>query len=62
MARALEHESGLLALAGTPDMREVETRVAAGDAEAQSALEVYLHRLVIGIGAMTAAAGGLVPV
>jgi acetate kinase len=59
VARALDHESGLLALAGTPDMREAEARAAAGDGQARSALDVYLHRLVSGIGAMTAAVGGL---
>lgn len=59
LATALEHESGLLALAGTPDMRVVERRAAAGDRGAVLALEVFLHRLVTGIGAMAAAAGGL---
>lgn len=59
VATALEKRSGLLALAGTADMREVEARVAAGDADAQAALDVYIHRLVTSIGAMVAAAGGL---
>ncbi len=59
VADALEHRSGLLALAGTADMREVETRAAAGDEAATLAFEVFVHRLVTGIGAMTAAAGGL---
>jgi acetate kinase len=59
VATALEHRSGMLALAGTADMREVETRAADGDNAAKLALDVFLHRLVTGIGAMTAAAGGL---
>jgi acetate kinase len=56
LSQALEHESGLMALAGTPDMREVLRR---SDNEARLAVEVYLHRLRSGIGAMTAALGGL---
>jgi acetate kinase len=56
MAEALEHESGLAGLAGTPDMREVLARE---DPEARLALAVYVHRLRAGIGAMTAALGGL---
>jgi acetate kinase len=59
VAEALERRSGLLALAGTADMREVESRAAAGDAEAVLALDVYVHRLVGAIAAMAAAAGGL---
>jgi len=59
IADALEHRSGLLALAGTGDMREVEKRAAAGDSDAELALNVFVHRLVTGTGAMVAAAGGL---
>jgi acetate kinase len=59
MAAALEHESGLAGLAGTPDMREVLARVEAGNPEAKLALEVYVHRLRTSIGAMAAALGGL---
>jgi len=59
VADALEHRSGLLALAGTADMREVQARAAAGDEAATMAFDVFIHRLVTGIGAMTAAAGGL---
>jgi acetate kinase len=51
MAYALEHESGLLGLAGTSDMREVLAR---DDPQARLALGVYLHRLRAGIGAMAA--------
>jgi acetate kinase len=59
MAAALEHESGLLGLAGDGDMRVVLQRSGRGDAEAAAAVDVYLHRLRSGIGAMTAALGGV---
>jgi len=59
LAWALEHESGLLGLSGTADMREVLKRAGAGDARAQLAFEVYLHRLRAGIASMAAALGGL---
>src|SRR5256714_3036370 len=42
---ALEHESGLLGLAGTADMREVVARADGRDQQARLALDVYLHRL-----------------
>jgi acetate kinase len=58
-AAALEHQSGLLALAGSADMRVVLAREAAGDAEARLALGIYGHRLRAGIAAMAAALGGL---
>jgi acetate kinase len=56
LAHALEHESGLLGLAGTPDMRNVLAR---NDADATLALDVYMHRLRAGIASMAAALGGL---
>jgi acetate kinase len=59
VAHALEHESGLLGLCGTADMREVMARERRGDGEAALALEVYLDRLRGGIAAMAAALGGL---
>jgi acetate kinase len=59
LAHALEHESGLLGLAGTPDMRAVLERAAAGDPNSVLAREVYLHRLRSAIAAMAAALGGL---
>jgi acetate kinase len=59
MAHALEHESGLLGLAGTADMRIVLEAAAAGEADARLALDVYLHRLRAGIAAMAAAMVGL---
>jgi acetate kinase len=59
VATALEQRSGLLALAGTADMREIVAAVDRGEPVAELALAVYLHRLVGGIAAMTAAAGGV---
>jgi acetate kinase len=56
---ALEHGSGLLALGGTADMREVLARGRAGDPDAALARDVYLHRLRALIAAMAAALGGL---
>jgi len=56
LSEALEHESGILGLAGTADMREL---VAREDDAARLALDVYTHRLRAGIAAMTAALGGL---
>ncbi len=59
LSDALEHQSGLLGLAGTADMREVLARVEGGDSAASLAFEVYLHRLRAGIAAMVAALEGL---
>jgi acetate kinase len=59
LAETLEHESGLAALAGTPDMAAVLRRAADGDAAATLARDVYVHRLRAAIGAMAAALGGL---
>jgi acetate kinase len=56
MADALEHKSGLLGLAGTADMRALLAR---DDADAKLAVDVYVHRLRSGIGAMAATLGGL---
>src|SRR5919198_5862897 len=55
-AEALEHESGLLGLAGTPDMHQLLSR---DDDEARLAIAVYVHRLRAGIAAMAATLGGL---
>jgi acetate kinase len=59
VATALEQRSGLTALAGTGDMRDVEAAADRGDPAAVLALDVYTHRLVGGIGAMSAATGGV---
>ena len=55
----LEHDSGLVGLAGTADMRGVLSRAAGGDVEATLALDVYVHRVRAGIAAMAAAMGGV---
>src|SRR6202021_1249020 len=59
LAAALEHESGILALAGSEDMREVLSRIGDGDKRARLALDVYVHRLRGAIAAMAAALGGI---
>ncbi|MGZ4200831.1 MAG: acetate/propionate family kinase [Thermoleophilaceae bacterium] len=56
LQQALEHESGMLGLAGTADMREALLR---DDPEARLAVDVYIHRLRASIAAMTASLGGL---
>lgn len=57
--RMLNEDSGMAGLAGTPDMREVEARAAAGDGSARRALDVHDHRLAATVAAMAASLGGL---
>ncbi len=58
--RALDRESGLLALSGrSGDMREVLAEAQAGDERSALAIDVYLHRLRASIASMAAAMGGL---
>ena len=59
LTQALFHSSGLVALAGTSDMRVVVAGAAAGEPAASLAFEVYLHRLRAETAAMVAALGGL---
>jgi acetate kinase len=59
VATALEQDSGLKALAGTGDMREVQAAAQRRDPDAILALDVYTHRLAGSIAAMTAATAGL---
>jgi acetate kinase len=54
----LNSRSGLLALAGDNDMREVQRRAAVGDAGAELALDVYCYRIRKYVGAYLAALGG----
>jgi acetate kinase len=57
---ALTHRSGLAGLAGgSGDMRDVLAALARGEADAQLAFDVFVHRLRREIGAMTAALAGL---
>jgi acetate kinase len=53
---ALEHESGLLGLAGSGDVAVLE---AATSAQATLALDVYCYRIAQAVGAMATALGGL---
>jgi acetate kinase len=55
----LNRRSGMQGLAGHNDLREVHRRIAAGDAAAQLALEVYTRRIRKYIGAYAAVMGGL---
>ena len=59
MYDALDRGSGLLALAGTPDMREVLRLIEEGDERAELAFDVYIHRLRALIASMAAAMNGL---
>jgi acetate kinase len=54
----LNSRSGMLALAGDNDMREVQRRVRAGDQAAELALDVYCYRVRKYVGAYLAALGG----
>jgi acetate kinase len=58
--RVLNKESGLLGVSGVSgDMRAVLAAMDRGDARAQLAFDVYVHRLRSEIGAMLASLGGL---
>lgn len=59
IAWSLEHASGLSALAGVADMRQVLERESAGDERAVLAVGVYLHRLRALVASMAASLGGL---
>src|SRR5947207_1843028 len=56
---ALDRKGGLMALAGTADMREILKRIADGDERAELAFDVYIHRLRALIAGMAAAMNGL---
>lgn len=55
----LNKGSGLLGLAGSGDMRDVQAAAAGGDARAQAALDLYHHRLRHYLGAYLAQLGGV---
>lgn len=55
----LNRESGLLGLAGTRDMRDIERRAQAGDARATLALDLFCYRVKKYVGAYAAALGRL---
>lgn len=53
----LNRRSGLLGLSGEIDFRVVHQRIAAGDTDAATAYEVYIHRLRKYVGAYLAVLG-----
>jgi acetate kinase len=53
----LTKQSGLLGLAGAGDVREVRARIAAGDADAAEALDIFCYRVRAYVGAYAAALG-----
>jgi acetate kinase len=55
LADGLAHESGLRAVAGTADAREIEARAQRGDADAVLALAMFTRRAAAGIAAAAAA-------
>lgn len=59
IADGLEHESGILGLARTADMRALLASAEGGSSDARLARDVYVHRLRAGIAAMAAAMDGL---
>jgi acetate kinase len=59
LTEALDRKSGLQAVAGTPDMREVLKRMSRGDERARLGFDVYVHRLRSLIASMAAAMGGV---
>lgn len=56
---ALYRDSGLLGLTGTSDLRDIETRAAEGDAQAQLAINITAYRARKLIGSYAAAMGGV---
>jgi acetate kinase len=59
VGEALEHRSGMAALAGTADMEAVVEAAEAGDELSELALRVYVHHLGAAVAAMAAAMGGV---
>ncbi len=56
----LNKKSGLLGVSGySNDMRDIQSRVAQGDARARAALEIFCYRIVKYIGAYAAVMGGV---
>lgn len=58
--KLLNKESGLLGVSGVSgDMRDILKACDEGNQQAQLAFDIYIHRLVSSIGAMTASLGGI---
>ena len=58
MLAELNRSSGLLGLSGDSDLRAITARIAAGDAAADLALDVFCHRIRKYVGAYVAVLGG----
>ena len=62
-AEALDHalnfDSGLVGLAGSGDMSELESRVGLGDPVAALAVDAFAHRVAAAVAGMAVATGGL---
>jgi acetate kinase len=59
MESELDRDSGLLALCGHADIRDVIATADSGEEQCRLALDVYLHRLAAGVAAMAATMGGI---
>lgn len=59
LEKGLEHDAGLLGMAGTADLREVISRVDTGDERARLAYGVYVHRMLQEFGSMIASLQGV---
>jgi acetate kinase len=59
MMDTLDRHSGLEALAGTGDMRDLLEKLSTGDEDARLAFDVYIHRLRACIASMAAAMAGI---
>ena len=55
LEQALDHRSGLLGVAGSADVRELEARASAGDGDARLALDLFVARTAAGIAAAASA-------
>ncbi len=56
---ALNFDSGLVGLAGSGDMSELESRVGLGDPAAELAVDAFAHRVAAAVAGMAVATGGL---
>ena len=60
ITRGITKNGGILGVSGVSgDMRDLEEAIAAGNERARLAVEMYLHAIVSGIGALYAVLGGL---
>ena len=57
--KLINKQSGLLAVAGVADMRDVEDRYMAGDPKSRLAFDIFCYRILKYVGAYTAAMDGL---